>query len=64
MFWLPEGFVEEELEEDFEEELEDELEEVCVLCEPLELPTPLEEDMGDTSSKRRADSSPSLLVEQ
>lgn len=57
---------EEELDEDLEEELDEELEELCVLLlrEPLEPPTPLELDMGDTSSKRRADSSPILLVER
>ncbi len=78
VFWLPEDFVEEELEEvleedleeeleeDLEEELDEELEELCVLLlrEPLEPPTPLELAMGDTSSKRRADSSPILLVER
>jgi hypothetical protein len=58
--------LEEELGEDLEGELDEELEELCVLLlrEPLEPPTPLELDMGDTSSKRRADSSPILLVER
>jgi hypothetical protein len=57
--------LEEELGEDLEGELDEELEELCVLLlrEPLEPPTPLELAMGDTSSKRRADSSPILLVD-
>jgi len=52
VFWLPEDFAVEELEEVLVEELDEGLEEE-LLREPLELPTPLELAMGDTSSKEK-----------